>query len=248
MALTRKKAVAMMKKMPGMAWDATKAIVLFLWEIIKNPLVLKDKLAVAQHHLKEVGLVIRADGCITGTIWEVPCVVSYTEIAKSSCLSSSQARKSSQFFPCRLLYSGACPSMPVVHASHFFHLAFGPQFGRHYWLGLKLLWGDIKTAKKIIKRILRGFPMTRRERKQLLRTASDIFRMVPLAVSRVQVWCGVENSGSPLGRVRRAKRPLATSFCAAFVASRPLFYLVRIQACSTTKCAKLLSPLVDSNA
>ena len=57
-----------------------------------------------------------------------------------------------------------------------------PQFGRHYWLGLKLLWGDIKTAKKILKRILRGFPMTRRERKQLLRTASDIFRMVPLAV------------------------------------------------------------------
>ncbi|CAM9287906.1 unnamed protein product, partial [Hapterophycus canaliculatus] len=54
-------------------------------------------------------------------------------------------------------------------------------FGRHYWLGLKLLWGDIKTAKKILKRILRGFPMTRRERKQLLRTASDIFRMVPLA-------------------------------------------------------------------
>lgn len=62
----------------------------------------------------------------------------------------------------------------------------GPQFGRHYWLGLKLLWGDIKTAKKILKRILRGFPMTRRERKQLLRTASDIFRMVPLAVSWVK--------------------------------------------------------------
>ena len=60
------------------------------------------------------------------------------------------------------------------------------KFGRHYWLGLKLLWGDIKTAKKILKRILRGFPMTRRERKQLLRTASDIFRMVPLAVSWVK--------------------------------------------------------------
>ncbi|CAM9669822.1 unnamed protein product, partial [Ectocarpus sp. 12 AP-2014] len=107
MALTRKKAVAMVKKIPVMTWNATKAIVLFLWEIIKNPLVLKDKLGVAQYHLKE--------------------------------------------------------------------------FGRHYWLGLKLLWGDIKTAKKILRRILRGFPMTRRERKQLLRTVSDIFRMVPLA-------------------------------------------------------------------
>ncbi|CAN0315929.1 unnamed protein product, partial [Ectocarpus sp. 12 AP-2014] len=107
MALTRKKAVAMVKKIPVMTWNATKAIVLFLLDIIKNPLVLKDKLGVAQYHLKE--------------------------------------------------------------------------FGRHYWLGLKLLWGDIKTAKKILRRILRGFPMTRRERKQLLRTVSDIFRMVPLA-------------------------------------------------------------------
>ncbi|CAM9903390.1 unnamed protein product [Scytosiphon promiscuus] len=107
MALTQKKAVAMVKKIPVMTWDATKAVVLFLWEIIKNPRVLKDKLAEAQYHLVE--------------------------------------------------------------------------FGRHYWLGLKLLWGDIKTAKKILKRILRGFPMTRRERKQLLRTVSDIFRMVPLA-------------------------------------------------------------------
>lgn len=54
MALTRKKAVAMVKKIPVMTWNATKAIVLFLWEIIKNPLVLKDKLGVAQYHLKEV--------------------------------------------------------------------------------------------------------------------------------------------------------------------------------------------------
>lgn len=56
MALTRKKAVAMVKKIPVMTWDATKALVLFLWEIIKNPLVMKDKLAVAQYHLKEVGI------------------------------------------------------------------------------------------------------------------------------------------------------------------------------------------------
>lgn len=54
MAITRKKAVAMVKRIPVMTWDATKALVLFLWEIIKNPLVLKDKLGVAQYHLKEV--------------------------------------------------------------------------------------------------------------------------------------------------------------------------------------------------
>lgn len=55
MALTRKKAVAMVKKIPVMTWDVTKALVLFLWEITKNPRVLKDKLAEAQYHLKEVG-------------------------------------------------------------------------------------------------------------------------------------------------------------------------------------------------
>jgi LETM1-like protein len=53
---------------------------------------------------------------------------------------------------------------------------------QHYWLGSKLLWSDIKTAKKILSRMVSGHSLTRRERKQLLRTASDIFRMVPLAI------------------------------------------------------------------
>lgn len=55
MALTRKKAVAMVKRVPVATWDATKALALFLWEIIRNPTVLKDKLVEAQYHLKEVG-------------------------------------------------------------------------------------------------------------------------------------------------------------------------------------------------
>lgn len=55
MALTRKKAVAMVKRIPVATWDATKALTLFLWEILRNPTVLKDKLAEAQYHLKEVG-------------------------------------------------------------------------------------------------------------------------------------------------------------------------------------------------
>lgn len=54
MAITRKKAVAMVKMIPVMTWNATKALVLFLWEIIKNPRVMKDKLGEAQYHLKEV--------------------------------------------------------------------------------------------------------------------------------------------------------------------------------------------------
>lgn len=55
MALTRKKAVAMVKMIPVATWNATKALALFLWEISRNPAVLKDKLAEAQYHLKEVG-------------------------------------------------------------------------------------------------------------------------------------------------------------------------------------------------
>ncbi|KAJ1453195.1 LETM1-like protein-domain-containing protein [Pelagophyceae sp. CCMP2097] len=51
-----------------------------------------------------------------------------------------------------------------------------------YWLGTKLLWADTKTAWGILKQVLRGSTLTRRERKQLLRTTADIFRVVPFAV------------------------------------------------------------------
>lgn len=52
----------------------------------------------------------------------------------------------------------------------------------HYKVGSKLLWSDIKTANSLVWRMMKGHSLTRRERKQLLRTASDIFRMVPLAI------------------------------------------------------------------
>lgn len=54
MAISQQKAMAMVKKIPSLTWDATKAIVLFLWEVAKNPRVLQDKLAEARHHLIEV--------------------------------------------------------------------------------------------------------------------------------------------------------------------------------------------------
>ncbi len=53
---------------------------------------------------------------------------------------------------------------------------------KDYLLGTKLLWKDIKTAKRIFKSMLRGNRLTRRERKQLLRTSTDIIRMIPLAI------------------------------------------------------------------
>lgn len=52
----------------------------------------------------------------------------------------------------------------------------------HYWLGSKLLWSDIKVAKQILSRVLGGHSMTRRERIQLIKTTTDIFRLVPFSI------------------------------------------------------------------
>lgn len=52
----------------------------------------------------------------------------------------------------------------------------------HYWVGTKLLWSEIKLATAILKRLVQGSAMTRRERLQLIRTTTDIFRLVPFAI------------------------------------------------------------------
>ncbi|KAL3804386.1 hypothetical protein HJC23_011314 [Cyclotella cryptica] len=52
----------------------------------------------------------------------------------------------------------------------------------HYWMGSKLLAADIRTARHILGRTLRGSTLSRRERKQLLRTVTDVFRLVPMSI------------------------------------------------------------------
>ena len=52
---------------------------------------------------------------------------------------------------------------------------------RHYYLGTKLLVADTKTAWKLMRRVLKGEQLTRRERRMLLRTAADLFRLVPFS-------------------------------------------------------------------
>jgi len=52
----------------------------------------------------------------------------------------------------------------------------------HYWMGTKLLIADVRTARKLLNRTLQGSSLTRRERKQLLRTVSDLFRLVPFSM------------------------------------------------------------------
>ena len=53
---------------------------------------------------------------------------------------------------------------------------------KHYYLGSKLLMVEIRIASGILKRLLEGHGMTRRERMQLIRTTMDVFRVVPLSI------------------------------------------------------------------
>ncbi|WOK92810.1 LETM1 and EF-hand domain-containing protein 1, mitochondrial [Canna indica] len=53
---------------------------------------------------------------------------------------------------------------------------------QHYWLGLKLLWADVRISSRLLQKLAVGKSLTRRERQQLTRTTADIFRLVPVAV------------------------------------------------------------------
>ncbi|GBG80972.1 hypothetical protein CBR_g31528 [Chara braunii] len=53
---------------------------------------------------------------------------------------------------------------------------------RHYWLGTKLLWADVRIASRLLMKLAMGKTLSRREREQLTRTAADVFRLVPFAV------------------------------------------------------------------
>ncbi|KAK6914449.1 LETM1-like, ribosome-binding domain, partial [Dillenia turbinata] len=53
---------------------------------------------------------------------------------------------------------------------------------QHYWLGLKLLWADMRISSRLLLKLAKGKSLSRRERQQLTRTTADIFRLVPVAV------------------------------------------------------------------
>lgn len=52
----------------------------------------------------------------------------------------------------------------------------------HYYHGFRLLVIDINISRKLLWRILNGKTLTRRENKLLLRTTSDLFRLIPFSV------------------------------------------------------------------
>ncbi|KAF7144367.1 hypothetical protein RHSIM_Rhsim05G0163000 [Rhododendron simsii] len=53
---------------------------------------------------------------------------------------------------------------------------------QHYWLGMKLLWADVRISTRLLLKLAGGKSLSRRERQQLTRTTADIFRLVPFAV------------------------------------------------------------------
>ncbi|PIO26199.1 hypothetical protein AB205_0083310, partial [Aquarana catesbeiana] len=53
---------------------------------------------------------------------------------------------------------------------------------KHYYHGFRLLWIDTKTAARMVWRLLHGQVLSRRERRRLMRTCADLFRLVPFLV------------------------------------------------------------------
>ncbi|CAF0784652.1 unnamed protein product [Didymodactylos carnosus] len=53
---------------------------------------------------------------------------------------------------------------------------------KHYYNGFKLLFIETRIAFRLLKQVLSGHSLTRRERRQFTRTAADLFRLVPFSV------------------------------------------------------------------
>ena len=52
----------------------------------------------------------------------------------------------------------------------------------HYYSGFKLFCLEVRISSKITWKLLRGKELTRRENRQLIRTVSDLFRILPFSV------------------------------------------------------------------
>lgn len=52
----------------------------------------------------------------------------------------------------------------------------------HYYHGFRLLWIDTTIAGRMLWRVLNGHTLSRRERRQFLRTCADVFRLLPFLV------------------------------------------------------------------
>ncbi|PJF18732.1 LETM1-like domain-containing protein [Paramicrosporidium saccamoebae] len=55
----------------------------------------------------------------------------------------------------------------------------------HYWHGTKLLVFETRVSSKLLLKVLRGEKLIRREYRQLLRTTSDLIRLVPFIIMMI---------------------------------------------------------------
>lgn len=53
---------------------------------------------------------------------------------------------------------------------------------KHYYHGFRLLWVDTTITGRMLWRVLNGHILSRRERRQFLRTCADVFRLLPFLV------------------------------------------------------------------
>lgn len=53
---------------------------------------------------------------------------------------------------------------------------------KHYYHGFRLLALETRLSAKYLFRMAQGHTLTRRERQQLVRTVSDLFRLVPFSI------------------------------------------------------------------
>uniref|UniRef100_A0A673IQL4 Mitochondrial proton/calcium exchanger protein n=1 Tax=Sinocyclocheilus rhinocerous TaxID=307959 RepID=A0A673IQL4_9TELE len=53
---------------------------------------------------------------------------------------------------------------------------------KHYYHGFRLLWIDTTITVRMLWRVLNGHILSRRERRQFLRTCADVFRLLPFLV------------------------------------------------------------------
>ena len=53
---------------------------------------------------------------------------------------------------------------------------------KHYYHGFRLLGTEVRISWGLLMKLVRGESLSRREHKQLVRTVSDIFRLVPFIV------------------------------------------------------------------
>lgn len=49
----------------------------------------------------------------------------------------------------------------------------------HYWHGSKLLAKEVKISSRLLRRLMLGYSLTRREKRQLKRTFADLLRLIP---------------------------------------------------------------------